>query len=109
MNYKRYDTLSNENALFLLLCRLRHVVGLADLAIRLCLSTQSTSVVFNTILDIMDFKFGQLPIWPYRDSIVSQIPACCFQTRFSLIFSHNRWYRVKRPGIKCIRASESVV
>ena len=70
MNYKRYDTLSNENALFLLLCRLRHVVGLADLAIRLCLSTQSTSVVFNTILDIMDFKFGQLSLWPYRDLVI---------------------------------------
>ena len=70
MNYKWYDTLSNENALFLVLCRLRHVVGLADLAIRLCLSTQSTSVVFNTILDIMDFKFGQLSLWPYRDLVI---------------------------------------
>ena len=70
MNYKRYDTLSNENALFLVLCRLRHVVGLAYLAIRLCLSTQSTSVVFNTILDIMDFKFGQLSLWPYRDLVI---------------------------------------
>jgi len=108
VNYKRYDTLSNEHALFLLLCRLRHVVGLADLAITFCLSTQ-WSVVINTILDIMDFKFGQLPLWPYRDSILSQIPACCFQTGFSLIFSHNRWYRVKIPGIKCIRASESVI
>ena len=73
VNYKRNDTkyLSNENALFLLLCRLCHV-GLKYLTMRLCVTKQSTSVVFNTILNIMDFEFGQLSLWPYRDSILSK-------------------------------------
>ena len=69
LNFIRRDTkcFSNENALFLMLCRLRHDFGLKDMAVRFCLSSQSASVVFNTILDRMYFKFGQLSIWPHRD------------------------------------------
>lgn len=77
LKYGRRDTktFSNENALLLLLCRLRHDFGLKDLAMRFNLSLQSTSVVFNTLLDLIYFKFGQVSIWPHRDVIISRMPS----------------------------------
>ena len=77
INYGRNDAknLSNENALFLLLCRLRHDFGLKDLAVRFGLSLQSAGVVFNEILNLMYFKFGQISIWPDRDTLISKMPS----------------------------------
>ena len=46
-----------------------------DMAVRFCLSTHSVSVVFNTILDRMYYKFGQISILPHSDQIISQMPA----------------------------------
>ncbi|XP_033731763.1 uncharacterized protein LOC117321455 [Pecten maximus] len=66
--------ISNEDGLFLTLCRLRHDFGLKDLAIRFGLTLQSTGVVFNTWIDHMYFKLGQLSIWPYRDTIIENMP-----------------------------------
>ena len=76
LKYGRRDTkmLSNENALLLLLCRLRHDFGLKDLAMRFGLSLQSSCVVFNKILDLMYFKFGQISLWPHRDVLISRMP-----------------------------------
>ncbi|XP_060604959.1 uncharacterized protein LOC132757648 [Ruditapes philippinarum] len=77
VKYGRKDTklLSNENALLLVLCRLRHDFGLKDLAMRFSLSLQSTGIVFNKLLDILYFKFGQISLWPPRDDIISRMPA----------------------------------
>ena len=101
LNYKRSDTkcLSNENALFLMLCRLRHDFGLKDMAVRFCLSSQSASVVFNIILDRMYFKFGQLSIWPHRDQIISQMPAT-FKQDFptSLVIIDGTEFKTQTPS-----------
>jgi hypothetical protein len=77
VKYGRTDTklLSNEDALLLVLCRLRHDFGLKDLAMRFSLSLQSTGIVFNKLLDILYFKFGQISLWPPRDDIISRMPA----------------------------------
>ena len=77
MNYGRRDTkvLSKENAVLLVLCRLRHDFGLKDLAMRFSLSLQSTSVVFSTVLDHMYYTFGQLSLWPHRDAVISRMPS----------------------------------
>lgn len=66
--------LSNENALLLTLCRLRHGFGLKDLAMRFNISLQSAGIVFNNMLDIMYFKFCQVSIWPHRDVSISKMP-----------------------------------
>lgn len=101
VSYRRRDTkyLSNENALFLLLCRLRHDFGLKDIAVRFGLSTQSTSVVFNTILDRLYFKFGQLSIWPHREKIISQMPSS-FKQDFptSLVIIDGTEFKTQTPN-----------
>ncbi len=68
------QTLSNEDGLFLTLCRLRHNYGLKDLAVRFNLSLQSAGIAFNTWLSNMYGKLGQLPIWPHRDVILRNMP-----------------------------------
>ncbi|XP_033726291.1 uncharacterized protein LOC117315957 [Pecten maximus] len=67
--------LSNADGLFLTLCRLRHNFGLKDLAVRFGLTLQATGVVFNTWIEHMYFKLGQLPIWPHRDTIIGNMPS----------------------------------
>jgi hypothetical protein len=59
----------------LTICRLRHGFGLKDLATRFGVSTQSASVVFNTWLDLVYLKLGQLSIWPNRDTIIKNMPS----------------------------------
>ncbi|XP_060077043.1 uncharacterized protein LOC132556625 [Ylistrum balloti] len=66
--------LSDADALFLSLCRLRHNFGLKDIAMRFGLSVQSAGVVFNTWIAHMYFKLGQLSIWPHRDTIIQNRP-----------------------------------
>ncbi|XP_021347575.1 uncharacterized protein LOC110446645 [Mizuhopecten yessoensis] len=64
-------TLSNEDCLFLTICRLRHDFGLKDICMRFGLTLQSTGVVFNTWIDHIS---GQLSIWPHRDTIIENMP-----------------------------------
>ena len=73
---KRKDlkNVSNNDGLFLTLCRLRHAFELKDIAARFGLSLQSAGIVFNTWLDCMFFKLGQLSIWPHRDTIIKTMP-----------------------------------
>ena len=66
--------LSNEDGLFLTLVRQRHNFGLKDLAMRFELTVQSAGSIFNTWVDHMYFKFGQLSIWPHRDTIMKNMP-----------------------------------
>ena len=57
VHFGRSDTISltNVNALFLVLCRLRHDMGLKDFA-RFGLSLQSMGIFFNIILEMTCFK-----------------------------------------------------
>lgn len=66
-------TLSNEDCLFLTICRLRHNFGLKDLCIRFAISIQSCGIIFNKWVDHMYFKLGQLHIWPHRDDIIKNM------------------------------------
>jgi hypothetical protein len=38
------------------------------------LTVQSAGSIFNTWVDHMYFKFGQLSIWPHRDTIIKNMP-----------------------------------
>jgi hypothetical protein len=38
------------------------------------LTIQSAGSIFNTWVDHMYFKFGQLSIWPHRDTIIKNMP-----------------------------------
>lgn len=66
--------LSQEDCLFLVLVRLRHNFGLKDIAVRFEISVQSASSLFNTWIDHMYLKFGQLSIWPHRNTIIDKMP-----------------------------------
>ncbi|XP_062585057.1 uncharacterized protein LOC134255348 [Saccostrea cucullata] len=67
--------LSNDDGLFLTLIRCRRDFSLADLATKFGLKIQSAGVVFNTWIDHMYFKFGQLSIWPHRETIIKNMPS----------------------------------
>lgn len=79
MNYEKgradIRNLSNQDALFLTLTRLRHDFGLKDLAFRFGLTVQSAGSLFNTWIDHMYTKLGQMSIWPHRDVIIRNMPA----------------------------------
>lgn len=66
--------LTQEDCLFLVLSRLRHNFGLKDIAMRFDLTVQSAGSIFNTWIDHMYLKFGQLSIWPHRDVIIQNMP-----------------------------------
>lgn len=66
--------LLQEDCLFLTLIRLRHNFGLKDIAMRFDLTVQSASSIFNTWVDHIYLKFGQLSIWPHRDTIIENMP-----------------------------------
>jgi hypothetical protein len=66
--------LNPVDCLFIMLCRLRHNFCLQDLAYRFGLTLRSVSVVFNSWVNHMYFKFGQLSIWPHRNTIIGKMP-----------------------------------
>ena len=72
---KEAASMQYDNCLLLTLCRLRHNFGLKDLSIRFRITLQTTGVVFNSWLDHLYFKFGQISIWPHRDKIISNMPS----------------------------------
>ena len=67
-------TLPVEDCFFLTLCRLRHNFALKYLSMRFGISLQSCGVVFNTCINHMYHKLGQLCIWPHRDVIIGNMP-----------------------------------
>lgn len=78
LNYEKgrndIKKLSQKDCLFLVLIRLRHNFGLKDLAVRFNITVQSAGSVFNTWIDHMYLKLGQLSIWPHRDRIIENMP-----------------------------------
>ncbi|XP_078000242.1 uncharacterized protein LOC144452905 [Glandiceps talaboti] len=79
LSYKKVRTdiknLAGKDCLLLCLCRLRHNFGLRDLAVRFGLGLQSAGDVFNTWIDHMYWKLGQISIWPHRSIIMNKMPA----------------------------------
>lgn len=68
------QSMTNEDCLFLTLCRTRHNFGLKDLCVRFDISLQSSGIIFNEWLDHMYFKLCQINIWPHRDVIIENMP-----------------------------------
>lgn len=62
------------DCLFLTFCRLRHAFVLQDLATRFCISKRSAGDIFNTWVDVLYNKLGQIPTWPHRNVIIGNMP-----------------------------------
>lgn len=61
--------------LLLTLMKLRQNLDHKDLAFRFHIPLQSASTLFNSWIDYMYDRLGQLPIWPHRDVITQNMPA----------------------------------
>lgn len=74
---KRKDvkTTKPETQLLLTRMRLRHNVGLKDLAARFFISTQSVSEIFFAWIEHMYLILGSIPIWPHRNDIIRNMPS----------------------------------
>ncbi|XP_048245545.1 uncharacterized protein LOC124123830 isoform X2 [Haliotis rufescens] len=66
--------LSLENQLFLTLCKLRNNFHLQDLAFRFAITQQVAGVIFNSWINYMFLRFGELSIWPHRDVLYERMP-----------------------------------
>ena len=71
----RSATLSKRNEFFMVLFRLRHGNDERDIATRFEISQGSVSRIWRSWLLLMFDRFRQLPIWPSRDTIRSEMPA----------------------------------
>ena len=67
-------TLSLQNQLFLTLCKLRNDMDLADLAFRFEITSQTAGVIFNSWVNYMFLRFGEVSIWPPREVLYAKMP-----------------------------------
>ena len=73
-NLSQIKTLSLQNQLFLTLCKLRNDTDLVDLAFRFGITSQTAGVIFNSWINYMFLRFGELSIWPPRDVLYAKMP-----------------------------------
>lgn len=78
LTYKRVDGEINKmplrHQLLLVLMKLRQNFDLKDLAYRFQIPERSAGTLFNSWVDYMFDILGELPVWPHRDTIISQMP-----------------------------------
>lgn len=72
---KQIKKVSLKNQLLLTLCKLRNNFDLLDLGHRFSISAQTAGVIFNSWLNYMYLRFGEVSIWPHRDVISEHMPA----------------------------------
>ncbi|XP_069110323.1 uncharacterized protein [Argopecten irradians] len=63
------------NQLLLTLMKLRHNFDYADLGYRFGLSKQTVGVIFTQWVNYMYLRFGEVSIWPPRDTIFRMMPS----------------------------------
>lgn len=63
-----------HHQLLLVLMKLRQNLDLNDLAYRFQIPERSAGTLFNSWVDYMFDVLGELPVWPHRDTIISQMP-----------------------------------
>ena len=73
-NLSQIKNVSLQNQLFLTLCKLRNNVDLQDLAFRFGITQQVTGVIFNSWINYMFVRFGEVSIWPHRDVLYENMP-----------------------------------
>ncbi|KAK0143488.1 putative nuclease HARBI1 [Merluccius polli] len=78
LTYKRVDREINDmplrHQLLLVLMKFHQNLELKDLAYRFQIPERSTGTLFNSWVDYMFGVLGELPAWPHRDTIISQMP-----------------------------------
>lgn len=76
--YKRVDQeitkMPLRHQLLLVLMKLRQNFDLKDLAFRFQIPERSVGTLFNSWIDYMFGVLGELPAWPHRNTIISQMP-----------------------------------
>ena len=72
----------------LVLMRLRQNFDLKELAFKFQIDVQSVSTLFNSWIDFMYGRLGNLSVWPHRDSITENMPdnyKAEFPTTFAIL------------------------
>lgn len=73
-NHPKAEILNLKNQLLLTLCKLRNDSDLQDLAFRFSITQQVASVVFNSWINYMFLRFGEVSIWPPRNILYENMP-----------------------------------
>lgn len=73
-NLTEINSLSLKNQLFLTLSKLRNNFDLQDLGFRFGVTQQVAGVIFNSWVNYMFLRFGEVSIWPHRDVIYENMP-----------------------------------
>lgn len=73
-NLNQIKDLNLLNQLFLTLCKLRNDTDLADLAFRFGITPQTAGVIFNSWINYMFLRFGEVSIWPQREVLYQNMP-----------------------------------
>ncbi|XP_061692084.1 uncharacterized protein LOC133509230 isoform X1 [Syngnathoides biaculeatus] len=73
-NLSQIKKISFKDQLLLTLCKLRNDSDLQDRAFRFSLTKQVVGVVFNSWVNYMYLRFGEVCIWPPRDVIYEHMP-----------------------------------
>ena len=73
-NLSQVNDLTLQNQLFLTLCMLRNDTDLTDLAIRFGITPQTAGVIFNSWINYMFLRFGEVSIWPPREVLYEHMP-----------------------------------
>ncbi|KAK3105240.1 hypothetical protein FSP39_020500 [Pinctada imbricata] len=77
-----------EDQLFLTICKLRNNLDFQDIGCRFGISQQCASVIFNSWINYMFLRFGELCIWPHRDVLFENMPSKFkkdFPTTFAIV------------------------
>lgn len=92
-------TLSPEDQLFFVLCKLRNAFSFIDLAFRYNISVEDASLLFKNWINFMYFTFISIPIWPHRDIIVEHMPPS-FRNDFptTLIIIDGTELKIQKPS-----------
>lgn len=73
-NPSKLSSLSMRDQLLLTICKLRHNLDFQDLGYRYGITFQTASVIFNTWVNYMFLRFGEISFWPPRDVLFQQMP-----------------------------------
>lgn len=71
---KEIKSVTLKNQLLITLCKLRNDFDLVDLGLRFSISQHTAGVIFNSWINFMFLRFGEVPIWPDREIIAENMP-----------------------------------
>ena len=73
-NLSSINTLLLKDQLFLTICKARNNFDLQDIGCRFGISQQCAGVIFNSWMNYMFLRFGEICIWPDRNVLFANMP-----------------------------------